>query len=85
VLLLGDIERDKDFAILSHGPPSMREARLGLPEQPSFLLARNGGPPAQPANMTSSAQQPRSTPGHGGLTGTYPPILTRCGRRTRSR
>jgi class 3 adenylate cyclase len=26
VLLLGDIERDKDFAILSHGPPSVREA-----------------------------------------------------------
>jgi hypothetical protein len=26
----------KDFAILSHGPPSVPEARLGLPEQPSF-------------------------------------------------
>jgi hypothetical protein len=32
----------------------VHEARLGLPEQPSFLFARKGGPPAQPANMTSS-------------------------------
>jgi hypothetical protein len=31
----------------------VHEARLGLPEQPSFLPARKGGPPAQPANMTS--------------------------------
>ena len=54
VLLLGDIKSHKDFAMLSHGPPSMHEARLGLPEQPSFLTARKGGPPAQPANMTSS-------------------------------
>jgi hypothetical protein len=54
VLLLSDIESDKDFTILSHGPPSVREAPLGLPEQPSFLSARKGGPPAQPANMTSS-------------------------------
>jgi hypothetical protein len=36
VLLLGDIESNKNFAILSHGPPSVHEARLGLPEQPSF-------------------------------------------------
>ena len=54
VLPLGDIESHKDFAILSHGPPSVHEARLGMPEQPSFLPARKGGPPAQPANMTSS-------------------------------
>ena len=54
VLLLGDVESHKNFAILSHGPPSVHEARLGLPEQPSFLPARKGGPPAQPANMTSS-------------------------------
>jgi hypothetical protein len=32
----------------------VHEARLGLPEQPSFLFARKGGPPAQPANMTSN-------------------------------
>jgi hypothetical protein len=54
VLLLGDIKSHKDFAMLSHGPPSVHEARLGPPEQPSFLTARKGGPPAQPANMTSS-------------------------------
>jgi hypothetical protein len=42
VLLLGDIKSHKDFAMLSHGPPSMHEARLGLPEQPSFLTARKG-------------------------------------------
>jgi hypothetical protein len=57
VLLLGDIKSHKDFAMLSHGPPSMHEARLGLPEQPSFLTARKGGPPAQPANMTSRASK----------------------------
>jgi hypothetical protein len=54
VFLLGDVKSDKSFAILSHGPPSVHEARLGLPEQPSFLFARKGGPPAQPANTTSS-------------------------------
>ena len=42
VLPLRDIERHKGFAILSHGPPSVREARLGLPEQPSFSIARRG-------------------------------------------
>src|ERR1700760_2133428 len=36
VLLLRDVERHKQFAILSHGPPSVREALLGLSEQPSF-------------------------------------------------
>ena len=54
VFLLGDVKSDKSFAILSHGPPTVHEARLGLPEQPSFLFARKGGPPAQPANMTSN-------------------------------
>jgi hypothetical protein len=34
VLLLGDIKSHKDFAMLSHGPPSVHEARLGLPEHP---------------------------------------------------
>jgi hypothetical protein len=48
-----DDERNKNLAILSHGPPSVHEARLGPPEQPSFLPARKDGPPAQPANMTS--------------------------------
>src|SRR6185437_7521199 len=38
VLLLGDIESYENFAILSHGPPSVHEARLGPPEQPSFFL-----------------------------------------------
>jgi hypothetical protein len=46
VLLLGDVESHENFAILSHGPPSVHEDRLGLPEQPSFLPARKGGPPA---------------------------------------
>ena len=46
VLLLGDVESHEDFDILSHGPPSVHEARLGMPEQPSFLPARKGGPPA---------------------------------------
>jgi hypothetical protein len=46
VLLLGDVESHEDFAILSHGPLSVHEARLGMPEQPSFLPARKGGPPA---------------------------------------
>jgi hypothetical protein len=46
MFLLGDVKSDKSFAILSHGPPSVHEARLGLPEQPSFLSARKGGPPA---------------------------------------
>ena len=32
-------------------PPCMR--LCPVPEQPSFLTARKGGPPAQPANMTS--------------------------------
>jgi hypothetical protein len=47
VLLLGDVKSDKNFAMLSHGPPSVHEARLGSPEQPSFLTARKGGPPAR--------------------------------------
>ena len=36
VFHLGDVERHKNFAMLSHGPPSVHEARLGSPEQPSF-------------------------------------------------
>ena len=46
VFLLGDVESNKNFAILSHGPPSVHQARLGMPEQPSFSPARKGGPPA---------------------------------------
>jgi hypothetical protein len=32
----------------SHGPPSVHEARLGLPKQPSLLTARKGGLSDQP-------------------------------------
>ena len=42
VLLLGDIESHENFAILSHGPPSVHEARLGPPEQPSFSNCTKG-------------------------------------------
>jgi len=42
VLLLGDIKRHKSFAILSHGSPSVHEARLGPPEQPSLLYCTKG-------------------------------------------
>jgi hypothetical protein len=42
VLLLGDIESHESFAILSHGPPSVHEARLGPPEQPSFFNCTKG-------------------------------------------
>jgi hypothetical protein len=49
---LGDIESQENFAMLLHGPSAMHEARLGSPQQPSFLTARKGGPPAQPAKMT---------------------------------
>ena len=45
VLLLRDVERHEQFSILSHGPPSVREALLGLYQQPSFSTARRGGPP----------------------------------------
>ena len=38
----------KSFAMLSHGPPSVHEARLGLPKQPSFLTARKSWLPVQP-------------------------------------
>jgi hypothetical protein len=34
MLYLRRVEGDKGFAILPHGPPSVHEARLGLPEQP---------------------------------------------------
>ena len=43
VFLLGDVKSDKNFAILSHGPLSVHEARLGLPEQPSFHLHEKAG------------------------------------------
>ena len=43
VLPLRDIERHKgSLSILSNGPSSVREARLGLPEQPSLSMARRG-------------------------------------------
>src|SRR5690242_3915406 len=42
VLRLGYIKCDKCFAIFTHGPPSLREARLGTPEQPSFLYRMKG-------------------------------------------
>jgi len=42
VLHLGHIERDKRFATPSHGSPSVREARLGPPEQPSSLNRTTG-------------------------------------------
>ena len=37
VLHLRHVERDETFAILSHGSPSVHEARLGPSEQPSSL------------------------------------------------
>jgi hypothetical protein len=42
VLHLRDIESHESFAILSHGPPSVHEARLGPPEQPSFFNCTKG-------------------------------------------
>jgi hypothetical protein len=45
MLRLCHIERDKRCAILRHGSPSVREARLGPPEQPSLLYRTKGGPP----------------------------------------
>jgi hypothetical protein len=42
VLRLGNVECDKSSAILLHGSPSVREARLGHSEQPSFLLSHEG-------------------------------------------
>src|SRR6201985_2602255 len=42
VLFLRDIKSHKNFAMLSHGPPSVHEARLGLPQQPSFLYRTKG-------------------------------------------
>jgi hypothetical protein len=35
MLVLRRINPDKRFVILLHGPPSVHEARLGPPEQPS--------------------------------------------------
>jgi hypothetical protein len=42
VLGLRRVERNGGFAILTHGPPSVHEARLGPPEQPSFLYCSKG-------------------------------------------
>jgi hypothetical protein len=42
MLHLRRVEGDKSLAILPHGPPSVREARLGLSEQPSLLFCTNG-------------------------------------------
>ena len=42
MLGLGNVESDKCFAILPHGPPSVHEARLGPPEQPSLLFCTKG-------------------------------------------
>ena len=42
MLRLCDIKSNKGFAILPHGPPSVHEARLGLPEQPSLLFCTKG-------------------------------------------
>jgi hypothetical protein len=42
VLLLGDIESHENFAILSHGPLSVHEARLGPPEQTLVLTCTKG-------------------------------------------
>ena len=43
VLLLRDIKSYKDFAMPSQGPPSVHEARLGSPEQPSSYLHERAG------------------------------------------
>jgi hypothetical protein len=42
MLGLCHVESDKGFAILPHGPPSVHEARLGPPEQPSPLFCTKG-------------------------------------------
>jgi hypothetical protein len=42
VLLLGAVKSNKGFAILLHGSPSVHEARLGPPEQPSYLYCTKG-------------------------------------------
>jgi len=42
VLHLRHVECHKGFAILPHGPPSVHEARLGQPEQPSLLFCTKG-------------------------------------------
>ena len=40
VLPLRHVKCDKDFAILSHGPPSVHEARLGCPSNPRFYCTK---------------------------------------------
>ena len=42
VLLLRRVKPDERFAILLHGPPSVHEARLGPPKQPSYLYCTSG-------------------------------------------
>ena len=42
VLVLRRVKLDERFAILLHGPPSVHEARLGPPEQPSYLYCTSG-------------------------------------------
>jgi len=42
MLVLRRVKANKSFAILLHGPPSVHEARLGPPEQPSLLYCTKG-------------------------------------------
>jgi hypothetical protein len=42
MLLLRRVKSDKRFTISLHGPPSVHEARLGPPEQPSYLYCTKG-------------------------------------------
>src|ERR1700738_2834762 len=43
MLRLRRVERDKRFAILPHGPPSVHEARLRPPQQPPLLFLHEKG------------------------------------------
>src|SRR5439155_22780903 len=52
----------KSFAILPHGPPSVHEARLGQPEQPSLLLpCERAGRRPQPEDITSKPESVRAS------------------------
>jgi len=42
VLRLRRVKPNKGSAILTHGPPSVHEARLGPTEQPSYLYCTKG-------------------------------------------
>src|SRR5215471_3612570 len=56
MLVLRRINPDKRFVILLHDPPSVHEARLGPPEQPSqTLLHVRAGRRPQPSDITSDA------------------------------